>query len=50
MYCPNCGCDNEENAKFCKDCGEKLEAQTAPTTTNQNEKHKKIIILLIIKG
>ena len=25
MKCPKCGFDNRETAKFCKDCGEKLE-------------------------
>ena len=25
MYCNKCGQNNEENAKFCKNCGTKLE-------------------------
>ena len=33
MYCRNCGVQNPDNAKFCIDCGEKLDASQ---TVNQN--------------
>ena len=29
MYCPNCGCYNDENAAFCGSCG-------TPLRTEQN--------------
>ncbi len=31
MYCPKCGTNVDDRAKFCPVCGEKLEAQTPPT-------------------
>lgn len=30
MYCPKCGTNVDDRAKFCPVCGEKLEAQTPP--------------------
>ena len=48
MYCPNCGCENSDDAKFCRDCGETLESPDTPQKTAKNENHKKIIIGLII--
>lgn len=47
MNCPKCGEMNNENAKFCKKCGESLENN--PVTINQNpkDKNKMLIIALI---
>lgn len=30
MFCPKCGTQNEDTATFCKSCGTKLNAQSAP--------------------
>ena len=30
MYCPNCGAENEDTAKFCKKCGQRLRVEKAP--------------------
>src|SRR5687767_14439777 len=35
MFCPKCGLNNEDDARFCFDCGERLDApgpQTPPGT------------------
>ncbi len=29
MFCPNCGTENEEKAKFCKICGQQLSTRTS---------------------
>ena len=31
MYCTHCGSQNEDNAKFCKDCGRELDRFTPDT-------------------
>jgi uncharacterized RDD family membrane protein YckC len=31
VFCPNCGKQNEDTARYCQICGSALEAQTAPT-------------------
>lgn len=36
MFCPNCGKENEENAKFCIDCGAPLETEEASAETSAN--------------
>lgn len=39
QYCIGCGTENLDNAKFCKQCGEKLDdvkAQTSSTSNNTN--------------
>jgi hypothetical protein len=33
-FCTNCGHANPDDARFCSQCGTKLEAADAPTTTN----------------
>ncbi len=38
MYCPNCGTQNKEGAKFCANCGEPLENQTVDGKGAQPEK------------
>lgn len=35
-YCPNCGSQMEEGAKYCNICGTKLAAQTPVQNANQN--------------
>ena len=33
MFCPNCGHENEEDARFCRSCGAPLPAATGSTET-----------------
>ncbi len=59
MYCPECGTKNEKNAKFCENCGEKLETvqkETNKAAPKQKvakqkkpmSKKSKIIIIVVI--
>lgn len=53
IYCPDCGEENDNSAKFCKKCGKSLEFSAASSTTlpkNQNlsKKSSKRNILIII--
>ena len=47
MKCPNCGNENSDKSKFCKNCGTQLDAPANPAGKTSNN-HKKIIIGLII--
>lgn len=33
-YCPKCGTENNEEAKFCKSCGTNFEGESSVSTTN----------------
>ena len=33
MYCTSCGSQNEDNARFCKDCGRELNRSTPTADT-----------------
>ncbi len=44
MKCSNCNSENNETAKFCRSCGAPLTGKT----TNNSDKHRKIIIALVI--
>jgi hypothetical protein len=33
MFCPRCGANNEENQRFCYNCGNRLETATQPEAT-----------------
>mgnify|MGYP002573218736 CR=1 FL=1 len=47
--CPNCGVENEENAKFCMNCAAKLSEEiTENTTKNENKFYRKLIPIIII--
>ena len=60
MKCSNCGCENSRNAKFCKQCGNKLEThsmayQDMASKINKNNSQKssflskyKVLIIAII--
>ncbi len=60
MKCSNCGCENSRNAKFCKQCGNKLEThsmayQDIASKINKNNSQKssflseyKVLIIAII--
>lgn len=37
MYCPNCGKELLEGAKFCPDCGEKIEVEMSATVNDVAE-------------
>ena len=50
MKCPSCGTENKEGSKFCKNCGEKLQAVSTPTTTtsapsSEPKDNKKLLII-----
>lgn len=47
MNCPECGEENNNDAKFCKNCGSELELVETTTTTPIRDKNKIIIIALI---
>ena len=47
MNCPECGEENNNDAKFCKNCGSELEPVETTTTTPIRDKNKIIIIALI---
>lgn len=40
MYCSNCGCQNEDNAKFCMQCGESfsIKNESAPKKNNKGKR------------
>ena len=33
-YCPKCGTENNNEAKFCKSCGSNFEGESSVSTTN----------------
>lgn len=47
MRCPKCGSENNQDSKFCKNCGNPLDTP-AKSSNNVPDNHKKIIIGLII--
>ena len=36
MFCPRCGTENKDTAKFCKNCGQALGVRAAPTRRKQS--------------
>ncbi len=48
MKCPNCGNENQNDAKFCKSCGEPLKTNIIKVNANKDDNSKKIIIALVI--
>lgn len=45
MNCPNCGCENNPDAKFCKQCGKPLKESNVIThKTKKDDKNNKILI------
>lgn len=47
MNCPECGEENNNDAKFCRNCGSELEPTSTATPTPMQDKNKIIIIALI---
>lgn len=52
MYCSKCGCKNEDNAMFCKNCGSPLnkiniEKNSAHEKVNTSKSNKNIILISI---
>lgn len=46
LKCPNCGLENEDGAKFCKSCGEKLQKNsTANDSVFEQKSNKNILII-----
>ena len=45
MNCPECGEENQNDARFCRNCGAKLES--APPATSAMDKNKIIIIAMV---
>lgn len=48
MYCPECGEENADGAKFCKSCGAALESAPAPVTESKKYDKNKILIIALI--
>ena len=50
IYCPVCGEDNKDDAKFCRDCGANLneEIKKVEQTQGISESKKYIIAALIV--
>ena len=48
MYCPDCGAENSDGAKFCKNCGATLESSPAPVKETKTYDKNKIIIIALI--
>ena len=48
MYCPECGEENDDGAKFCKSCGAALENAPAPVTESRTYDKNKILIIALI--
>ena len=48
MKCPKCGKENDDNAKFCKGCGDRLKKDIIKVKPPEEGKDKKIIIALIV--
>lgn len=46
MYCPNCGCTNDDNATVCENC--KIELKSSIPSTKKSVNKKMIVILAII--
>ena len=46
MNCPKCGCNNNNDAKFCRECGAKLETNNSTSTTTN--KNNLIVVILIV--
>lgn len=47
MYCGKCGTKNDDNAKFCVKCGEKIHSTEAPAASGKNH-HRLIGIIAVI--
>ena len=43
MYCNNCGSKLDDNSKFCKECGTKVEKENNDNKTEVKEKKKEIV-------
>lgn len=41
MYCSNCGKQQNQKARFCSDCGEKLDSRKADSSHNQHNQQIK---------
>jgi hypothetical protein len=56
MYCPECGAENKENAKFCLECGTQIKRQSSEIKENQGNRESSspsfalIIIGILIIG
>ena len=48
MYCPECGEDNADGAKFCKSCGAELESSPAPVKEQKKYDKNKLLIIGLI--
>ncbi|MEE0936203.1 MAG: zinc ribbon domain-containing protein [Methanobrevibacter sp.] len=48
MYCPECGEENTDGAKFCKSCGAPLESGPDPVSGQKTYDKNKIIIIALI--
>lgn len=47
MYCPNCGCTNDDNSTVCENCGTSLDSNEKKKLT-VDAKQKKVIIIAVV--
>lgn len=46
MFCPKCGTENDDNAQFCKGCGETLQKTHTPTNSSSQAKGSKNMLII----
>ena len=46
MKCPNCGAENQDNAKFCKSCGKNIQKNHSSNDSNIESKSNKNILII----
>lgn len=47
MYCPNCGKENKDTAKFCEKCGAPLQEAAKEESVRPKKKGKKVLVILV---
>lgn len=48
MFCPECGCENEDNAKFCCQCGTALVDEEDAEQQEENDEGRSIVRFSVV--